>query len=174
MSWQNQCKFCKRRPFVELVIHHSHQSVHSTLTTLRRRFWILRGKQGVKRVLRRYVICKKLEGLSCPAHISPDLPRIRVSDNPSFTHVRGPLNLQASSASKSDNEKCYVCFYTCATTRAIHLELTRNVAVGTFILAFRRFTSGRGLPATSITNNAKTLRGTSREIVKILRLKEVL
>ena len=145
---------------------------------LRERFWILRGRQAVKRVLRRCVICKKLEGLSYPAHISPDLPRIRVSDDPPFTHVgidfAGPLYIRASSDSESDNEKCYVCLFTCATTRAVHLELTRNLTVDTFLLAFRRFTSRRGLPATLITDNAKTFRGASREIEKILRSKEVL
>ena len=159
METKNPILLPSIQTFVELVIRHTHQSVkrssvHNTLTTFRERFWILRGRQAVRRVLQRCVICKKLEGLSCPAHISPDLPRIRVSDDPPFTHVGGPLNLRASSGSESDNEKCYVCLYTCTTTRAAHLELTRNLTVGTFLLAFRRFTSQRGLPATLITDNA--------------------
>ena len=62
---------------------------------------------------------------------------------------------------------------TCATTRAVHLELTRNLTVECFLLAFRRFTSRRGLPTTLISDNAKTFRGASREIKKIVRSKEV-
>ena len=54
------------------------------------------------------------------------------------------------------------------------MELTRNRTVDSFLLAFRRFTSRRGLPATLITDNAKTFRGASKEIVKILRSKEVI
>lgn len=70
-------------PFVELLIRRTHQrvkhsSVHNTLTTFRKQFWILRGRQAVKRVLRRCVICRKLEGLSYPTSNSPDLPSIRV------------------------------------------------------------------------------------------------
>ena len=52
--------------------------------------------------------------------------------------------------------------------------LTRNLTVDSFLLAFRTFTSRRGLPATLVTDNAKTFRGASRERVKILRSKEVL
>ena len=122
----------------------------------------------MKRVLRRCVISKKLEGLSYPAHTSlashavvfiglvlppsplkttaweattlPDLPRIPVSDDPPFTHVgidfAGPLYYRASSDSESNNERCYVCLFTCATTRAVHLELARNLTVDIFLLAF--------------------------------------
>ena len=86
----------------------------------------------------------------------------------------GPLFAQTSSSSESGNEKCYVCLFTCASTRAVHLELTRNLTVYSFLLAFRRFTSRKGLPATLITDNAKTFRGGSKEIVKILRSKEVM
>ena len=124
------------------------------------------------------MICKKLEGLSYPASFSPDLPNIRVSDGPPFTHVgldfAGPVYIRANSASRNDSEKCYICLFTCATTRAVHLELTRNLTVECFLLAFQRFTSRRGLPAILISDNAKTFRGSSREIKKIVRSKKVL
>ena len=105
-------------PFVELLIRQTHErvkhsAVNNTLATIRERFWILRGRQAVKRVLRRCVICKKLEGLSYPASYSPDLPNIRVSDDPPFTHVgvdfAGPVYIRANSASGNDSEKCYLC-----------------------------------------------------------------
>ena len=86
----------------------------------------------------------------------------------------GPLYVRASTSSENVDEKCYVCLFTCATTRAVHLELTRNLTVDSFLLAFRTFTSRRGLPATLVTDDAKTFRGASRERVKILRSKEVL
>ena len=136
------------------------------------------GRQAVKRVLKRCVICKKLDGPSHPTCNSPDLPRILVSEDPPFTHVgidfAGPLYVRASTSSENVDEKCYVCLFTCATTRAVHLKLTRNLTVDSFLLAFRTFTSRRGLPTTLVTDNAKTFRGTSRERVKNLRSTEVL
>jgi len=170
-------------PFVELLIRQNHENVkhsavNNTLTTIRERFLILRGRQAVKRVLRRCVICKKLEGLSYPTSYSPDLPSIQVSDGLPFTHVgvdfAGPVNIRENSASGSDSEKCYICLFTCATTRVVHLELTRNLTVECFLLAFQRFTSRRGLAATLISDNVKTFRGASREIKKIVGSKEVL
>ena len=49
---------------------------------------------------------------------------------------------------ESNCEKRYVLLFTYAPTRAVHLELTRGVSVPAFLLAFRRFASRRGLPAT--------------------------
>ena len=63
---------------------------------------------------------------------------------------------------------------TCASTRAIHLELTQGLSVPAFLLAFRRFVSRRGLPATLISDNAKTFKAASNELKRIVRSEEVL
>lgn len=55
-----------------------------------------------------------------------------------------------------------------------HLELTEDLTVNSFLLAFRRFASQWGMPAILITDNAKTVRSVSKEIRNILRSKEVL
>ena len=168
-------------PFVDLLIRRTHQkvkhsSVQTTLTTLRERVWILRGRQSVKRVLRRCLTCRRLEGLPYSSCKVPDLPSVRVSEDPPFTHTgvdfAGPLFIPGNST-ESDN-KCYVCLFTCASTRAVHLELTRSLSVESFLLAFRRFTSRRGLPATLMSDNGKTFKGSSKEIAKIARSKEVM
>ena len=43
-------------------------------------------------------------------------------------------------------KKVYICLFTCATTRAVHLEVVSDLTVGTFLLAFRRFSSRKFLP----------------------------
>ena len=57
-----------KHPYVELIIRQTydkvkHSSVNNTLTTIRERFWILRGRQAVKRVLKRCITCRRLEVL---------------------------------------------------------------------------------------------------------------
>ena len=54
------------------------------------------------------------------------------------------------------------------------MELVKKLNVTSFLLAFRRFASRRGLPATLISDNAKTFKAASNEIMKIKRSTEVL
>ena len=108
-----------------------------------------------------------------------DLRSNRVSEDPPFTHIgldfAGPLYVETKTSEDESDEsqKVYVCLFTCASTRAVHLELTRALSVQSFLLAFRRFTSRRGLPATITSDNAKTFRSSSQDIRKITRAEEV-
>ena len=175
-----------KHTFVKLVIKQTHDRVkhsgiNATLTALRERYWVLRGRATVKKVIRRCVVSRRYEASSCkPSHFA-DLPSHRVSDDPPFTHIRldfaGPLYVKETrrslQTSDSDSNKVYVCLFTCASTRAVHLELTRGLTVPDFLLAFRRFASRRGLPATIQSDNAKTFQSSSKEIRKIARSPEV-
>jgi hypothetical protein len=102
----------------------------------------------------------------------PPLPACRVSDDPPFSNTgidfAGPLYV------KDDyKQKTYICLYTCASTRAIHLELTKDLSVESFLLSFRRFTSRRGLPARLLSDNAKTFKAAAKEVKLITRSNEV-
>lgn len=145
-------------PFVDFLIHHTHEHIkHSA-----------KGRQAVKRVLKRWVTCRKLEGLPYSSYNSPDLPSFWVSDDPPFTHTgldfAGPLYIHTEGNQKKESNKCYICLFTCASRRAVHLELVLSLTVQSFLLAFRRFASRRGLPATLISDNAKTFKGSSRVV----------
>lgn len=101
-----------------------------------------------------------------------------VSDDPPFTHTgldfAGPLFIQPKpNDNNCPSTKVYVLLLTCASTRAVHLELTQGVSVQDFLLAFRRFASRRGLPATITSDNAKAFKSSSKEICKIIRSQEV-
>ena len=108
---------------------------------------------------------------------TPDLPCERVSEDPPFTHVRldfvGPLNVDSGNPDENKSTKVYICLFTCASTRAVHLELRKSLNVQYFLLAFRRFTSRRGLPATLASDKARTFKSSSKEIRKIIRSNEV-
>ena len=155
-----------------------HSGIKDTLTTIRERFWIPRGREAVKRILRKYVTCRRVEGVPYRPPPTPDLPVERVSLDPPFAHTGldfiGPLYIRDGKSSEKDSHKVYICLFTCAFTRAIHLELTPSLSVESFLLAFRRFVSRRGLPVTLMSDNAKTFRSASRDIRKITRSEEVL
>ena len=55
----------------------------------------------------------------------------------------GPLYATTNQATK----KVYICLFTCASTRAVHLEMVDSLIVPSFFQAFQHFASQRGLPA---------------------------
>ena len=134
-----------RHRIVELLVLWAHQNIkHSgvsdTLTYLREKYWILKGQQVVRKIIKSCVVCRKLEGPSYPSIPAPDLPSERVSDDPPFTHTglnfAGPLFAYESKGSEMRvMEKVYICLFTCASTRGIHLELTKGLDVDSFLLA---------------------------------------
>ena len=119
-----------------------HSGTNDTLTTLRERFWNLKGRQAVGMVIRWCTLCQRMDGSAYSSVSPPDLPSDRVSDDPPFTHVglgfTGPLYVRVDKKS-SENHNTYICLFTCAATRAIHLELVNDLNISSFLLAFRRF-----------------------------------
>ena len=102
-----------------------HSGITDTLATIREKFWILRGRQAVKSVIRHCVTCNKLEGLSYSSVMPPDFPSFRVSEEPPFTHMgvdfAGPLYVYEASTHGSDTSKAYICLFTCCSIRAMHI-----------------------------------------------------
>ena len=65
--------------FNELLIRDIHERVkhngiRDTLTTTRERYWILRGRESVKKVIKKCVVCPKAEGKPYLSGKPPDLP----------------------------------------------------------------------------------------------------
>ena len=97
---------------------------------------------------------------------SPPLPDFRVREAPPFTFTgvdfAGPLYV------RDNEEKVWLCLYTCCVTRAVHLEIAPGLSAQTFILCFRRFAAHRGLPQKMVSDNAKTFKSAKKLIEKAL------
>ena len=64
----------------------------------------------------------------------PPLPKVRVSDDRPFAtclDYTGALYVNEY----NDSAKYYVCLFTCATTRAIHLQLVEDLSAEAFLRA---------------------------------------
>ena len=86
--------------YTKLIIRDSHILVHhdgirETLNCVRGKYWILRGRESVKRVVRCCVTCKRFEAKPFAAPKEPVLPSSRVSEDSPFTNTgidfAGPL-----------------------------------------------------------------------------------
>ena len=80
---KNPVMLPSKHPFVKLLVidmHHKvkHGGVNDTLVALCGQYWVLRGRQVVKSIVRSCVTCKKLEGLPYCSQLPPDLPICRV------------------------------------------------------------------------------------------------
>jgi hypothetical protein len=72
----------------------------------------------------------------------------------------GPLYIKVG----SDMRKAYISLFTCATTRAVHLELCTDMSTDKFLMGLQRFVGRHGLPHTIYTDNAKTFHAAKVEL----------
>ena len=73
----------------------------------------------------------------------------------------------------SEEVKVYLCLFTCATSRAVHLEVVTHLSTATFLLAFRRFTSRRSLPVVMMSDNASTYTSAADKLTRLFTSEEL-
>ena len=172
----------KKHPVTKLIVKDTHKNlyhggVNTTVTALCQIFWIPAIRQCVKSVLRHCVPCRKLIGKPYRAPDPPPLPKIRVTEAPPFTITGVDFTGALFVKEGQQEKKVYICLFTCAVTRAVHLEVVSDLSVDTFLLAFRRFSSRKSLPRKMISDNASTFLAAAEDIQKLLQsdtLKETL
>ena len=136
-----------------------HQGIEATMNMMRQRFWIPKARRTIKSILRRCVICRRYQGKPINSPPTPNLPDYRFSASRAFQHIgfdhAGPLYIRTG---KQSTAKAYVLLLTCATTRAVHFELSPDLKAPAFIRAFKRFCSRRGVPTIVVHDNFKTFK----------------
>ena len=170
----------KEHPLTVLIVKHAHErtlhgGIKDTLTEVRSKYWLVKGRQFVRRIIHDCVICRKVEGPHFRAVSPPPLPAFRVNEAPPFVYCgvdfAGPLYIKEDH--ESENTKVWITLFTCCVTRAVHLELVPNMSTQTFLSSFKRFTSRRGVPAQVVSDNAKTFISAAQTLQDLLRSQEV-
>ena len=141
-----------------------HSSIARTLFDVRRNFWILRGRQSVRRFLNGCIDCKKRTAPARQVKMAP-LPEARMAvHQPVFCHTGidylGPFYVTV----KRSTEKRWIALFTCLTVRAIHLELVVDLSAAAFLNAYSSFISLRGPPRFVYSDNGTNLRAGEREL----------
>ena len=70
-------------------------------------------------------------------------------------------------------EKCYVCLFTCSTTRNVNMEIVDDMTADQFLFAFKRHCAVYGTPSLILCDNAKTFQKADEEIQKLFQVIEV-
>ena len=162
-----------------LIIEECHRKVHhggvrATLGELRSRFWVTKGRQVVKKILKECVTCKREQGKPFRAPPTAALPNYRVMEARPFSKVgidfAGPLFVKFHTG---EMVKAYIALFTCCVTRAVHLDLVTDLTATSFVRCFRKFAARRGTPSMIISDNAKTFKATAKWIERMCNSSEV-
>ncbi|XP_029171730.1 uncharacterized protein LOC114941055 [Nylanderia fulva] len=163
----------RSHPLLFLIIdHHHHRMLHGgsqlTLASLRSEFWILRARTCTRAVLHKCVRCVR-EAATIPNELMGDLPSVRVNRAARpFSHTgvdyAGPILLRSTPGRGHKSHKAYIALFVCLSTKAIHLEVVTDYTSATFIAAYHRFVSRRGLPQGMYCDNGTTFQGADREL----------
>ena len=151
----------KRSPLTTLLVRSVHErqlhaGVRDTVVALRKRFWLPSARSEIARVLKRCVNCRYQIGGAYKLPPSLPLPDFRLNRVKPFSTVG--IDFTGHLMVKNDNktEKCYVCLFTCSTTRNVNLEIVDDMTTDQFLLAFRRHCAIYGTPSLILCDNAKT------------------
>ena len=85
----------------------------------------------------------------------------------------GPLFVKSKVKDDPEMTKVYIALFTCATSRAVHLEVVPSLETPTFLLCLRRFIGRRGLPKLTVSDNTKTFQASEKTLVSLFELEDV-
>ncbi|KAK7902058.1 hypothetical protein WMY93_018827 [Mugilogobius chulae] len=158
-----------KHPLSQLIIKDideklSHPGPERVFAEVRRKFWILQGRQAIRRFQQRCMECRKWRAQPKVPRMA-DLPPSRLRlHRPAFYSTGmdcfGPYLVTIGRR----REKRWGIIFKCMTTRAVHLDLLSSLDTDSFLMAFRRFSARRGKPFELISDQGTNFRGGEREL----------
>lgn len=121
-----------------------HNGVKETLTEVRSKYWIVKGRSLIQSIIYKCIICRRFEGRPFHGPPPPPLPPFRVKEEPPFSctavDFAGPLYVKMQGAGSSS--KTWICLYTCHVMRAVHLDVVPDLTTSTLIRVSSVFVQG--------------------------------
>ena len=136
------------------------------LSNLADRFWLVKGKQMVKKYRTSCVGCQKIWRKPVEP-VMGQLPNYR-TEGPflAFSNTAvdfaGPFYVKRGRG--RPQEKRYAALFTCLQSRACHLEMVSSLDAEGFKMALSRFCSRRGCPKMVLSDNGTNFVATEREL----------
>lgn len=152
-----------------------HGGPQITLNLVRRKYWIIRMKNLVKKVVRNCLRCFRQTAVPISQQMG-DLPTSRVTPIRAFKRsgvdFAGPVELKLYPGRCKRTSKAYICLFICMFSKAIHLELVSDLSSTAFLAAFRRFTSRRGHCSELWSDQGTNFVGAAKELNRLLKNSE--
>lgn len=146
-----------------------HPGPERVFAELRRSFWILRGREAVRRYQYRCADCQRWRARPAVPKMA-DLPAARLRlFKPAFHSTGmdcfGPFEVKVGRRL----EKRWGIIFKCLTTRAVHLDTLSTIDTDAFLMALRRFIARRGTPAELFSDQGTNFKGGERELREAFR-----
>ena len=155
--------------FGQLLIAHYHtQLAHGPVdyvyNEIRQRYLVIGGKSAVKKFSQSCLVCKRKKSRPSPPLMSV-LPERRVTLYcPPFFHAFVDLFVPIKVKERRSQVKKWGVIFTCATVRAVYLDVVETLETDSFLSCFFRFGSRRGYPWTLTSEQGTNFIGAAREM----------
>lgn len=147
-------------------VAHSHSGIAQTWANLQHKFWIVRGKQEIKRIIRK---CSQCRAKKTMHQRMAQLPLERITPADCFSKIgvdfAGPLYVVEG----NESVKVWVCLFVDMVARGLHLELCREPSAKGFIMALERMANRRGRPSLIYSDNAKAFKKAHSFLVNLFK-----
>ncbi|XP_066596562.1 uncharacterized protein [Prorops nasuta] len=154
---------------------HYHAGIQATLYAIRYRFWILDGRNQVRKIIHRCVRCIRHRAKPVMYKMG-NLPKPRVETSTSFYHTGvdyfGPFFVKEKKHRNRNRVKVYGCVFVCMAIKAVHIEIVSDLTTEAFIGALRRFINRRAVPGHIYSDNGSNFIGANRKLREIYALLE--
>ena len=136
-------------------------------------FHVIRVKYLAKSISRSCVRCRKVYAQT-NKQLMGQLPANRVTPTAPFQHTgtnfAGPVLVKHGYTRARTLEKTYICIFVCMATKAVHLEVVRDLSPEGFLAALRCFVARRGCLSTLATDNGSIFIGAQKELKHLYNL----
>ena len=167
----------RRNWVTKLIVKEFHErgnhatGTNQTLAALSTRYWLLAGQEEIREWEKECLVCRRRKSKPCSQIMAP-LPTSRLKPSlrafvRSAVDFAGPfITVQGRGKRR---EKRYLCLFTCLATRAVHLEMAYRLDTDSFLNAFYRMASRRGLPEEMYSDNGTNFKGADAELKSLVR-----
>ncbi|XP_011858918.1 PREDICTED: uncharacterized protein LOC105556434 [Vollenhovia emeryi] len=167
-----------RHYLTDCIIREIHETRHhtgilGTLYNIRQKFWILDGRNQVRKIVHSCVRCYRFNNDTIKYKMG-NLPQVRVREAIPFANTGvdfcGPFYIKEKKHRNRIRIKVYVCIFVCMTIKAVHFEVVSDLASDGFLAALRRFISRRGIPAQVYSDNGTNFVGANNQLREMYAL----
>lgn len=153
-------------------IQNKHAGFTLLSSILKQKYWLVKSKVVIRNTLRKCIPCFR-QNPKCETQLMGNLPLARLEYERPFLKVgvdyAGPLLAYFKRSRGQKPHKVYICLFVCMATKAVHIEVAFALTTDSFLAAFRRFFSRRGVCSDIFSDNGTNFVGANNQLTELFQ-----